>query len=171
MTKHEPSITMCVLAAAMTGLLWAAPAAAQTGVAVGDKAPVVTVHDLDGNAVDLGQWIGKKPVFLEFWATWCTNCAELLPTVKAAAMRYGAKVEFLGMNVTVNQTPARVRRYLVTEKPPYRPLWDEGGTSRKAYKVPGTSYVVIIDAKGRVVYTGFGGKQDFEQALKRTVGL
>jgi len=28
--------------------------------------------------------------------------------------------------------------------------------------------VVIIDAKGTVVYTSFGGKQDFEQALKRT---
>jgi Redoxin len=98
------------------------------------------------------------------------NCAELLPIVKAAAERYGGKVEFLGMNVTVNQTLNGVRRYLETEKPPYRPLWDEGGTSRKAYKVPGTSYVVIIDAKGRVVYTGFGGKQDFEEALKRAVG-
>jgi thiol-disulfide isomerase/thioredoxin len=171
MTKHWKGITGCGLVVAMTVLLWAAPAAAQMGIAVGDKAPIVTVHDLDGNAVDLGQWIGKKPVFLEFWATWCTNCAELLPTVKAAAERYGAKVEFLGMNVTVNQTQARVRRYLETEKPPYRPLWDEAGTSRKAYKVPGTSYVVIIDANGTVVYTGFGGKQDFEPALKRTAGL
>ena len=154
----------------MTGLLWAGPARAQTGVGVGDKAPIVTVHDLEGNAVDLGQWIGKKPVFLEFWATWCTACAELLPTVKAAAERYGDKVEFLGMNVTINQTPAQVRRYLETEKPPYRPLWDEGGTSLKAYKVLGTSYVVIIDAKGTVVYTGFGGKQNFDEALKRVAG-
>jgi hypothetical protein len=30
---------------------------------------------------------------------------------------------------------------------------------------------VTIDAKGTVVYTGFGGKQDFEQALKGTAGL
>ena len=170
MTKHRPGATGGALVLVITGLLWAGPARAQTGIAVGDNAPIVTVHDLEGNAVDLGQWIGKKPVFLEFWATWCANCAELLPTVKAAAKRYGGKVEFLGMNVTINQTPARVRRYLETEKPPYRPLWDEKGTSVKAYKVPGTSYVVIIDAKGTVVYTGFGGRQDFEQALKRAAG-
>ncbi len=169
MTKHRPGATGVALVLVMTGLLSAGPASAQTGIAVGDSAPIVTVHDLDGNAVDLGRWIGKKPVFLEFWATWCTNCAELLPAVKAAAARYGDKVEFLGMNVTTNQTPARVRRYLETEKPPYRPLWDEGKTSLKAYKVPGTSYVVIIDAKGRVIYTGFGGKQDFEDALKRAL--
>jgi len=30
--------------------------------------------------------------------------------------------------------------------------------------------VVIIDAKGMVVYTGLGGKQDFEEALKRAAG-
>jgi thiol-disulfide isomerase/thioredoxin len=167
MSKDWPGGTRAALVLTLIGLLWVGPATAQTGIAVGDKAPIVTVHDLDGHAVDLGQWIGKKPVFLEFWATWCTNCAELLPTVKAAAERYGGKVEFLGMNVTVNQTPARVRRYLETEKPPYRPLWDEAEASRKAYKVPGTSYVVIIDATGTVVYTGFGGKQDFEDALKR----
>jgi thiol-disulfide isomerase/thioredoxin len=170
MTKHRLGATGVALVLALTGLLLAGPAKAQTGIKVGDKAPIVTVPDLDGKPVDLGQWIGKKPVFLEFWATWCTNCAELLPTVKAAAKRYGDKVEFLGMNVTVNQTPAAVRRYLETEKPPYRPLWDEGGISRKAYKVPATSYVVIIDAKGTVVYTGFGGKQDFEEALKRAAG-
>jgi thiol-disulfide isomerase/thioredoxin len=170
MTKHRPVASGGALVLAMTGLLWAGPAKAQAGIAVGDKAPIVTVHDLDGNAVDLGQWIGKKPVFLEFWATWCMSCAELLPTVKAAAGRYGNKVEFLGLNVTVNQTPAGVRRYLETERPPYRPLWDEGGNGTKAYKVPATSYVVIIDAKGTVVYTGFGGKQDFEVALKRAAG-
>jgi len=68
----------------------------------------------------------------------------------------------------VNQTPARVRRYLGDREAPYRPLWDEGGPAAKAYKVPGTSYVVIIDAKGRVVYTGFGGSRISSKRLKRT---
>ena len=78
------------------------------------RAPVVTVHDLDGKPVDLGQYIGKKPVFLEFWATWCELCEELLPRVRAAKAAYGDRVEFLGVNVTVNQSRDRVRRYLET---------------------------------------------------------
>jgi len=144
------------------------PGVAQNaGLPVGTKAPIVSVHDLDGKSVNLGQWVGKQPVFLEFWATWCTNCAALLPTVKAAAARYAAKVQFIGINVTVNQTPARARKYLQTEGPPYRALYDDQGTSIKAYRVPGTSYVVIIDAHGTVVYTGFGGDQNFEAALRK----
>lgn len=149
----------------------ARPALAQAvGIRVGARAPIVSVHDLDGNTVSLGQWIGKQPVFLEFWATWCTNCAELLPAVKTAAARYASRVQFIGINVTTNQTPARARKYLETERPPYRALYDDQGTSLKAYQVPGTSYVVIIDKRGIVAYTGFGGTQAFEAALEKVTG-
>lgn len=166
MSKRWAVAAGLILAAAWT--LRPAPATGQeSGIPVGSKAPIVSVHDLDGKPVDLGQWIGKRPVFLEFWASWCTNCAALLPTVKAAAHRYGSKIEFVGINVAVNQTPARARKYLETERPPYRPLYDDQGASIRAYQVPGTSYVVIIDARGTVVYTGFGGSQNFEAALRK----
>jgi thiol-disulfide isomerase/thioredoxin len=141
--------------------------AQDAGIAVGSRAPAVVVHDLDGKPVDLSQYIGKKPVLLEFWATWCTNCEELLPTVRTAQATYGSKVEFIGVNVTVNQTPERVRRYVEAHKPPYRTLYDDEGTSTRAYQVPATSYVVIVDRAGKVAYTGIGGTQDLDGALRR----
>lgn len=139
----------------------------ESGVAVGARAPVVRVNDLDGKAVDLGQYIGKKPVFLEFWATWCTNCTELLPRVRAAQKAYGSEVEFIGVNITVNQTRDGVRRYLETHDPPFRTLYDDEGASTRAYEVPATSYVVIVDRSGKVAYTGSGGSQEFEPVLRR----
>jgi thiol-disulfide isomerase/thioredoxin len=146
----------------------AAPLSAQEpGISVGAAAPVVTVRDLDGKAVDLGQYIGKKPVFLEFWATWCELCEELLPRVRAAKAAYGDQVEFLGVNVTINQSRDRVRRYLEKHKPPFRTLYDEEGTSTRAYEAPATSYVVIVDRSGKIAYTGSGGTQDFDGVLRR----
>ena len=144
--------------------------AQESGIAVGARAPVVTIHDLDGKPVDLGKYIGKKPVFLEFWATWCELCEELLPRVNAAQAAYGSKVEFFGVNVTVNQTPARVRRYLEQHKPGFRTLYDDEGTSTRAYQVPATSYVVIVDRSGKIAYTGSGGTQDFDPVLRRITG-
>jgi thiol-disulfide isomerase/thioredoxin len=142
-------------------------AAQQPGVGVGAAAPAVRVHDLDGKSVDLGRYIGKKPVFLEFWATWCELCEELLPRVRAAQARYGSDVEFFGINVTVNQSRERVRRYIETHKPPFITLYDDEGTSTRAYEVPATSYVVIVDRSGKIAYTGSGGGQDFDQVLRR----
>jgi thiol-disulfide isomerase/thioredoxin len=141
--------------------------AQESGIAVGSSAPVVTVRDLDGNRVDLGQYIGKKPILLEFWATWCELCEELLPRIRSAQTAYGSAVEFIGINVTVNQTPARVRRYLQQHQPPFRTLYDDEGASIRAYQVPATSYVVIVDRAGKVAYTGSGGAQDLDTPLRR----
>jgi thiol-disulfide isomerase/thioredoxin len=142
-------------------------ASQESGIAVGARAPAIRVNDLDGKAVDLGQYIGKKPVFLEFWATWCELCEELLPRVRAAQAAYGAHVEFIGVNVTINQSRDRVRRYLETHKPPFHTLYDDEGASTRAYQVPATSYVVIVDRSGKVAYTGSGGSQEFEEVLHR----
>ena len=159
-------LVVLALTTALAGL--AAPAVAQdAGIPVGSKAPVVSVHDLDGKLVDLGQYIGRKPVLLEFWATWCERCEALLPRVKAAHQEFGDRVEFLGVNVTVNQTPERVRRYLETHQPPYRTLYDDQGTTIRAYGVPTTSFVVVVDAGGKVAYTGVGGTQDIASVLRR----
>ncbi|MEO8089797.1 MAG: TlpA disulfide reductase family protein [Gemmatimonadales bacterium] len=141
--------------------------AQESGIAVGAKAPVVTVRDIDSTAVNLGQYIGKKPVLLEFWATWCELCEELLPRVRAAKAAYGDQVEFFGVNVAVNQSRDRVRRYLEKNQLPFRTLYDEEGTSTRAYQAPATSYVVIVDRSGKIAYTGSGGTQDLEGALRR----
>jgi thiol-disulfide isomerase/thioredoxin len=153
-------------------LLWAGSVAGniraqESGIPVGSPAPAVSIRDLDGKAVDLGQYIGKKPMLLEFWATWCELCEQLLPRIRNAKATYGSAVEFLGINVTVNQTPARVRRYLKEHEPPFRTLYDEEGASTRAYQVPATSYVVIVDRAGKVAYTGSGGTQDLDTPLRR----
>ena len=148
----------------------AAPVAAQEGLAVGTRAPAVVIADLDGKPVDLAQYIGRKPFMLEFWATWCGVCEELLPRVKAAHAAYGDQVEFLGVNVTVNQTKERVRRYLERHDPPYRTLYDEQGAAARAYDAPITSYIVVVDRQGKVAYTGTGANQDIEAVLRRVAG-
>jgi len=137
------------------------------GIALGARAPAVVVNDIDGKPVNLADYIGKKPILLEFWATWCTVCEELLPKVKAAHAAYGEKVIFLGVNVTVNQTPERVRRWIASNNPPYRTLYDDKGVSTRAYEAPVTSYIVIIDSAGKVAYTGTGADQDLSGALAR----
>jgi thiol-disulfide isomerase/thioredoxin len=149
----------------------AGPLVAQdAGLPVGSAAPRVTVKDLDGAPVDLGQVLGKEPLFLEWWATWCEQCDALLPRVRAAKAEVGDKVRFLGINVAVNQSPERVRRYVESNDVPFRTLYDSEGTSTRAYAAPATSYVVIVDRKGRVAYTGIGGDQDFLGALRQVAG-
>lgn len=155
----------------MLGLLAVLPGSEaggqEAGLTVGTRAPTVAVRDLDGKSVDLGQYLGNQPLFLEWWATWCEQCDALLPRVRAARVELGDRVQFFGINVAVNQSPERVRRYVESNDVPFRTLYDEEGASTRAYAAPTTSYVVIVDRAGRVAYTGTGGDQDFLGALRR----
>lgn len=139
------------------------------GLQIGTTAPPAKVFTLEGQEADLGQYIGKTPVVMEFWATWCPNCAELEPTLVAAAKKYGTKVKFVGVAVSVNQTPARVKAFVAKHGLPGDQYFDTKGNATGAYDVPATSYVVVFNKAGKIVYTGLGGKQDLEGAIRKAM--
>jgi thiol-disulfide isomerase/thioredoxin len=134
-------------------------------------AEAVQVEDLAGNAVELAEYVGKgKPVLLEFWATWCSLCAELEPQMVAAAEKYGNEVEILVIAVAVNQSVRRVKRYMESHEMPGPVLWDGDGRAVRAYMTPSTSYIVVLDGEGRVAYTGMGVNQDIDAAIQKALG-
>jgi thiol-disulfide isomerase/thioredoxin len=139
------------------------------GIDVGAAAPAVTVHALDGRAVDLSQYIGKTPVLIEFWATWCPNCRELMPTLIQTEKKYGNRVKFIALAVAINQSPEKVRRWLAAHPLPHDTFYDTDGKAAGAFDAPATSYVVVLDKKGKVVYTGLGGKQDLDSAIRKAL--
>jgi len=162
-----------VRGAVCAGLLFVAPALLRAqdviGIPVGETPPAVTLESLSGDSVALSQWIGKKPVIVEFWATWCPICAALLPRMEAAQKKYGNQAEFLVVAVAVNQSRNGVRRHLERDPMPFTFLWDGNGAAVRAFQAPSTSYIAVLDAKGKVVYTGVGEDQDIEAALRRAV--
>ena len=147
----------------------AAPLHAQVGIAVGAKAPGAAVETMDGKPVDLGSYIGKTPVLIEFWATWCGNCKQLEPAMHAAARKYAGKVRFVGVAVSANQSPQRVKLYAEKHGLPLEVLYDRKGEATDAYGVPATSYIVVVDRTGKVVYTGVGGDQDIDAAIRKAL--
>ncbi|HEY0970136.1 MAG TPA: TlpA disulfide reductase family protein [Gemmatimonadales bacterium] len=154
------ALTLSMLTAARAG-------AQELGLPVGSKAPAAAVQTLDGKVTNLSQWVGKTPVLIEFWASWCPNCKALEPAIEAAHRAYGSRVKFVGVAVSVNQSPERVRRHLARHEMPLEMVYDHDGEATSAYDVPATSYVVILDRAGRVVYTGLGEKQDLVAALRK----
>ena len=148
-----------------------APAVAQdVGLPLGQVPDVVELEDLDGKAVSLSQYIGKKPVLIEFWATWCPLCAALEPKLAAAKQRHGDALAIVIVAVGVNQTPRSIRRHMEDHTLPGPLYFDARGRAARAFQAPSTSYIVALNAQGRVVYTGVGADQDIAAAAARAVG-
>ena len=141
--------------------------AQDSGIAMGSAAPGAAVETLDGKAIDLSQYVGKHPVLIQFWATWCPNCKALEPKIEAAMKKYGDKMKFVAVDVSVNQSVERVKAYKEKHGMSQDIVWDRKGFAADAYEVPATSYIVVVDAKGKVVYTGMGADQDIDAAVRK----
>ncbi len=145
------------------------PTHAQAGIAVGATPDPVVLETLDGEDADLAAVIGSGPVLIEFWATWCAVCRGLEPEMKAAHEAYGDAVEFVIVAAAVAQTKDQIKQHLERHPLPGRVLWDTRGRFTREFDAPGTGWVVILDAEGKVAYTGTGPDQDLTAALAEVV--
>src|SRR2546425_8897168 len=159
-----------VRGALCAGLLLLGPALIRAqdviGIPVGETPPAVTLESLTGDSVALSQWIGKKPVIVEFWATWCPICAALLPRMEAAQKKYGNQAEFLVVAVAVNQSRNGVRRHLERDPMPFTFLWDGNGAAVRAVPTPSAAHIAGLDGERKGGLTGGGGDQEHRAALR-----
>ncbi|MEP6778943.1 MAG: TlpA disulfide reductase family protein [Gemmatimonadaceae bacterium] len=141
------------------------------GLPVGTMAPAAAVQMMDGSAANLSQFYGKKPVVMEFWATWCPLCKAMEPQFKASQAKHGDNVMFVNVGVPTNQTREREQQYITANSLGGTFVFDSAGNAMSAYKVPHTSHILVIDTKGMIVYNGVGKTQDLEAAIDKAMGM
>jgi thiol-disulfide isomerase/thioredoxin len=145
--------------------------AQEAGIKLNAMAPGAMVETLDGTQVDLGAYLHRTPVVLEFWATWCPLCKELEPQLQAARDKYAGRVTFVSVGVKDNQTPDKQKAYAESRHIGGEFVFDRDGKAVAAYQAPHTSYLVVIDGDGKVVYTGVGPKQNVEEAVAKALPM
>ena len=140
-------------------------------IPVGSVGPDAAVQDLDGNPVQLLSLLEPgKPAIIEFWATWCGECAALKPQFDRIHAENGDEVTVIMVAVAVGQTLRRVNDWVGDNAPGYAFVWDDNGAAVRAYQAPTTATVIILDRDRRVVYTGADREQDLLTAVGRVLG-
>ncbi|MBW3535213.1 MAG: TlpA family protein disulfide reductase [Gemmatimonadetes bacterium] len=164
-----------------TGVALALAAAATMGAAtdgaaqdvslpLGATVPDAGLEDLDGNPVRLQDAIGGRPALLQVWATWCPLCEELQPQLDRIRAEHGDGLAMVAIAVAVNQNPRRIKRHLERHALGFPVLYDARGEAVRGLEAATTSIVVLLDAEGRVAYTGVGADQDLVAAVESLLG-
>ena len=151
-----------VLALVGPRLLSGRPAAGEgqaTGPAVGLLAPDFELTDaLSGEQVRLSSFKGR-PVWLNFWASWCPGCVTEMPRIQKAYERYGSDgLVVLGINV--QETPEEARRFVTDRGFKWTFLLDRDGRVTDLYYVNGLPFQVFIGPDGVIKAIRPGEVQD-----------
>jgi len=137
-----------LLSIAFATLLSAAgPLSAQT---LGSPAPDFTLKTLAGGTVSLSDYAGR-PVFLNFWASWCKPCrGEMSDIVAAYDAHKDQHLQVLAINLTDQERMTDARKFADEFHMPFPVLLDEKGKVRKSYALHGVPTSVFIDTHGIV---------------------
>lgn len=112
-------------------------------------APDFTLEKLGGGTVTLSDYKGKKPVILDFWATWCPNCRRDIPRLNAFYQKYKDKVEVIG--VDLQEEPSIVQKFVSDIGITYPVVLDPQSYASQKYQVRYTNYHILINKNGEIV--------------------
>jgi thiol-disulfide isomerase/thioredoxin len=137
---------------------------------LGKAAPSFTTVDPDGNEVDLQQYLGKKVILLDFWATWCGPCIMAMPEVKEVADKFKDKgLQFFAVNV--GEDPETVKEFLAEYRLDIPVIMDFQGDIQNLYHGDGLPYSILIGKDGRVQMVHRGYRQGFGARLSEEVAV
>lgn len=146
---------------ALLGLSLLSVSSASAAAQVGEQAPDFSLLTMQGEAFNLSDYKGKKPVYLIFWATWCPACEHEIPAIKEVYVEFGDKMMVVAINVSVNDSEKRVDRYIKKHELPYTVAYDTDAKVTRQYGVLGTPTQILIDTQGTVRYRGTSVPDDF----------
>lgn len=95
------------------------------------------------------------PVVVNKWASWCGPCRDEFPDFQSAAIKYGDKVAFIGLNS--KDGPATAKTFLSEFPVPYPSYEDpDESLARSLGADVGFPNTIFIDGSGKTVYRQLG---------------
>lgn len=112
-------------------------------------APGFSLDKLGGGIINLADYKGKKPVVLDFWASWCPNCQRDMPHLNALYQTYKDKVEVIGIDL--QEDAATVQQFVASRGLDFPIALDQLSQASQAYGIRYTNTHVLIDKSGNLV--------------------
>ena len=116
------------------------------------------MEDSQGNTVQLSDFLGDKPVFLNFWASTCSPCKQEMPDIQALYEQYGDQIHFVLVNVgaAMNDTREKAENYLKEAGFTFPVYYDVDYQAISTYGINSFPFSIFIDAQGNLITYGQG---------------
>lgn len=112
-------------------------------------APDFSLPKLGGGTIKLSDYRGKKPVILDFWASWCPNCGRDMPKLNGYYESYKDRVEVIGVNLGESERDAQ--KFITSKNISFPIVLDSNGEAGRLYQMNYTNVHVLIDKNGNLI--------------------
>lgn len=116
-----------------------------------NNAPDFTLKKLGGGTITLSEFKGKKPVVVDFWASWCPNCRRDMPNLNRFYEKYKDKIEVIGVNL--QESESTVRNFITLLGISFPVALDPYGQASRVFGIQYTNTHFLIDKEGNLART------------------
>jgi thiol-disulfide isomerase/thioredoxin len=127
------------------------------------------VYDTKGELRQSDEWIGKQPVVVNVWGTWCPPCRREIPDLVRLYGEYHEKgIEMLGMAVAARDTPQKVEGFAAQNNMKWVMLMAENHHLYSLRVTTGVPTTIFYDRAGNEVnrFVGPRGYTTFKRAFE-----
>lgn len=129
-----------------------------------------TLQDLDGNDVSLTDLLAKGPVFLSFWATWCSPCKEEMKYLQEIYDKYkGQGFTYLAVNTDTQKSLSKVKSYISSKGYTFPVVLDTDEKIFEAYQGEGLPYSLLISMDKKIIAKHVGFLAGDEDKIEKEV--
>ena len=120
---------------------------------VGTKVPNFDMQILNRKGkTSLKQLLGKKPLIINAWASWCPPCQLEAPLLEKASKQYSKRVTFIGVNLTRIDSVSGARKFVKKYHISYPVLLDKTGQFWQSYTVISYPTTFVVSKTGRLLF-------------------
>lgn len=151
-----------------TGPGAASPTSGST--ATGTAATDFSARDTDGKTVRLADYLGKKAILLNFWATWCEPCVQEFPHLRRMQDANKDKLQVIGIAMDGPESVANVPAFAQRNQVNFPVLLDEDSHVAAIYNPKKSAPLsVLIDKQGRITSIREGYNPGDEEYLAKDI--
>jgi|Deesub1362A_J573_1020465.scaffolds.fasta_scaffold00043_33 thiol-disulfide isomerase/thioredoxin len=132
------------------------------------------IKDLKGTEFELDSLLEKGPVILDFWATWCAYCDEVLDILKEIQEEYKDKITIVALSWDTQKTASKIEPLVKSRGWDFIIAIDDGKKIGRSYGVLFLPTTFIITKEKGIVYKKVGynpkEKEEIEKVFEEIFG-
>ena len=135
------------------------------------ETPDFTAKTIKGETITLSDYIGKKAVIVDLWATWCPPCQAEMPILQSLYDKYSDKLEIIAVSQDGPGDQPKIEKFVRDKNITFKIVHDISRDISRKFPSTAIPFLTLIGKDGKIIKTFRGFKPGIASEIEQALNL